>query len=160
MQGRLAIPYLTDAGPVAIVARCIEDHDCKSVPDHGKIAKPSGQENLLYGVQSIDWADEWIVVCEGEIDALTYQQIGVPAISIPGVKNWKDHWVNILEDFSRVYFAVDGDSGGEELWQKGSYMLSSSSTTSAIKMKMPDGEDVNSMFLKRGKDYLLDRIKK
>jgi DNA primase len=155
MRGRLAIPYLTDAGPVAIVARCIEDHDCKTVPDHSKIAKPSGQGNLLYGVQSVSWAEEWIVATEGEIDALTWQQMGVPAVSIPGAKNWKPHWVNVFEDFSRVHLAEDGDAGGKELWDKMSYELSN-----AIRMRMPDGEDSNSMFLKSGKEYLLNRIRK
>lgn len=155
MRGRLAIPYLTDNGPVAIVARCIENHNCKEIVDHEKIAKPTGQGNLLYGVQSMAWADEWIVVTEGELDALTWQQIGVPAISIPGVKNWKDHWSNVFEDFSRVYLAEDGDDAGEKLWKRMSLELSN-----VVRMKMPDGEDTNSMYLKRGKDYLLSRIKK
>jgi Toprim-like len=154
MRGRLSIPYLTDAGPVAIVARCIQNHSCKEF-DHDKMAKPSGQGNLLYGVQSASWADDWIVVTEGEIDALTYHQIGVPALAVPGVKNWKPHWVNVFEDFSRVYWAVDGDDAGDALWERARY-----ETGNAIKMKMPDGEDVNSMYLKQGRDYLLGRIKK
>lgn len=155
MSGRLSIPYLTDAGPVAIVSRCIQNHKCSEIPNHEKVAKPKGQGNLLYGVQSVDWAEEWIVVTEGEIDALTWQQIGVPAISVPGAKNWKEHWVNVFEDFSRVYLAADGDKAGDELWDRMSYEL-----TNVIKMKMPDGEDTNSMYVKRGAEYLLGRIKR
>lgn len=155
MEGRLSIPYLTDAGPVAIVGRCMLPHDCKEQVDHGKMAKPTGQGNLLYGVQSMSWADEWIVVTEGEIDALTWHQIGVPAISIPGAKNWKEHWPHVFADFSRVYVVTDGDDAGKEVWKKVSYEVDN-----AIWIKMPDGEDTNSMYLKRGKDYLLSRIKK
>lgn len=158
MRGRLAIPYLTNAGPIGLVARCIEDHNCKTVPDHAKMAKPSGQGNLLYGVQSVAWADDWIVVTEGEIDALTWHQIGIPALSVPGAKNWKPHWNLIFQDFSRVYLAEDGDAAGELLWERMGHELKDS--VQMIRVKMPDGEDTNSMYVKQGKDYLLGRIKK
>jgi twinkle protein len=157
MRGRLSIPYLTDAGPVAIVARCIEKHNCKEVgdPDHGKMAKPNKQPNRLYGVQTAAWADDWIVVTEGEIDALTWHQMGVPAISIPGAKNWKPHYKNVFEDFSRVYLAIDGDDAGKRLWNTVKGEL-----THVIPMWFPAGEDSNSMFVKHGKDALLERLKK
>jgi len=156
MDGRLAIPYLTDAGPVAMVFRCLEPHNCKEVTGfHQKYDKRKGTEVRLYGVQVLDWADEWCVVTEGEIDALIWQQIGVPAVGISGSESWKEHYVNVFEDFSRVYLAEDGDNAGKDLWTSMSENL-----TNVIRMKMPDGEDSNSMFLKAGKDYLLGRIKK
>ncbi len=159
MNGRLAIPYLTDAGPVGIIARCIQDHKCSEIPNHDKIAKPKGQGNLLYGVQSLSWAEEWTVQVEGEIDALTWQQEGVPAISIPGAKNWKDHWVNILEDFSVIYSVTDGDKAGKELYERLTYEIDLS-RTQVIKIEMPDGEDSNSMYVKLGGEYLLGRLKR
>lgn len=156
MAGRLAIPYLTDVGPVNLNFRCIENHNCKEQgPHHKKYKKRKGSASNLYGVQSASWADDWIVVTEGEIDALVWQQIGVPAIGIPGAETWKDHWVNVFEDFSRVYLAEDGDDAGKDLW-----VAMSENLTNVIRMKMPDGEDSNSMFLKAGGQYLLDRIKK
>ena len=155
MRGRLSIPYLTDAGPVAIVARCMQDHKCKEVPDHSKMAKPNKQPNRLYGVQTAAWADDWIVVTEGEIDALTWHQIGVPAISIPGAKDWKPHYKNVFEDFSRVYLAIDGDDAGKQLWN-----TLKSELTHVIPIWFPAGEDTNSMYVKHGKDALLERIKK
>lgn len=154
MVGRLAIPYLTDVGPVNLNFRCIQDHNCKEIAHHKKYLKRKGSPTNLYGVQSASWADDWIVVTEGEIDALTWQQIGVPAIGVPGAENWKDHWVNVFEDFSRVYLAEDGDDAGKDLW-----IAMSENLTNVIRMKMPDGEDSNSMFLKAGADYLLGRIK-
>lgn len=155
MVGRLAIPYLTDVGPVNMNFRCIQDHNCKEIPKHSKYMKRKGSGTSLYGVQSADWAEEWIVVTEGEIDALVWQQIGVPAMGVPGAENWQDHWVNVLEDFSRVYLAEDGDDAGKDLW-----IAMSENLTNVIRMKMPDGEDTNSMFLKEGEGYLLGRIKK
>lgn len=156
VEGYLSIPYLTDRGPVNMSFRCIEMHDCKQQgPYHRKYMKRKGSPVNMYGVQSADWAEEWIVITEGEIDALIWQQIGVPAIGIPGAENWKDYWVNVLEDFSRVYLAEDGDDAGKDLW-----IAASENLTNMIRMRMPDGEDTNSMYLKAGKDYLLGRIKK
>jgi len=155
VAGMLAIPYLTDVGPVNMSFRCMQNHNCKEIPHHSKYKKRKGSPTNLYGVQSASWADEWIVVTEGEIDALIWQQIGVPAIGVPGAESWKDHWNNVFEDFSRVYLAEDGDDAGKDLW-----IAMSENLTNVIRMKMPDGEDSNSMFLKEGSGYLLDRIKK
>lgn len=155
LEGRLCIPYLTDAGPVALTFRCIQKHNCKEIPNHKKYMKPKHTETRLYGVQAASWADDWIVITEGEIDALTWQQIGVPAIGVPGADAWEDHWVNVLEDFSRVYLAEDGDDAGKDLWNAMTRDL-----TNVIRVKMPDGEDSNSACLKYGKEYLIGRIKK
>lgn len=156
VAGYLSIPYLTDKGPVNMSFRCMEKHNCKEQGAyHKKYRKRKGSPSNLYGVQSADWADDWIVVTEGELDALTWQQIGVPAIGVPGAENWKDHWVNVLEDFSRVHLAEDGDDAGKDLW-----ISVSENLTNVVRMRMPDGEDSNSMFLKAGEGYLLSRIKK
>lgn len=158
-RGYLAIPYLTDAGPINFNFRCIQDHDCKVTPDHSKYWRRKGSGVNLYGVQSVAWAEDWIVVTEGELDALVWQMIGVPAIGIPGAENWKPHWANVLEDFSRVYLAEDGDKAGKDLWMAMSDHIDQSNTM-VVRMRMPDGEDSGSMYLKNGKDYLLGRIKK
>lgn len=158
-KGYLAIPYLTRSGPVNINFRCMQDHNCKEIPHHSKYWKRKGSPTNIYGVMSIAKADDWIVVTEGEIDALIWQQMGVPALGVPGAENWKEHWSNLLEDFSRVYLAEDGDSAGKDLWIAMSEHIDQSNTM-VVRMRMPDGEDTNSMYLKYGKDYLLGRIKK
>jgi hypothetical protein len=158
-QGYLAIPYLTKAGPVNFEFRCIKDHNCKEIPNHTKYYRRKGSGVNIYGVQSVAWATDWLVVTEGALDALTWQQIGVPALGIPGAENWQEHWANLLEDFSRVYLAEDGDTAGKDLWIAMSEHVDQSNTM-VVRVRMPDGEDSNSMYLKQGKDYLLGRIKK
>jgi hypothetical protein len=158
-EGYLFLPYLTNRGPVNANMRCIQDHNCKEVPNHSKYWRQKGSGVNLYGVQSVAYAEDWIVVTEGEIDALTWQQIGVPALAVPGAENWKEHWANLLEDFSRVYLAEDGDSAGKDLWIAMSEHIDQGNTM-VVRMRMPDGEDTNSMYLKHGKEYLLGRIKK
>lgn len=154
-EGRLAIPYITDAGPVNMSFRCLRPHKCGEVGCPKYLMQEKVSTNL-YGVQSVTWAKEWIAVTEGEIDCLTLTQIGIPAVGIPGAKKWEKHWANVFEDFSRVYLFEDGDDAGEELWEAVHHNLN----VTTVRVTMEDGEDVNSTFLKRGADHLLSRIRK
>jgi len=155
LEGRLAIPYLTDSGPVNMNFRCLRDHDCKMIEGHQKYMMQKGLKSNLYNVQSLAHADEWIGLTEGEIDCLTLTQIGVPAVAIGGAKKWVPYWTNVFEDFSRIYLFSDGDKAGQEFYDR-----VSDHVPNVIRVKMDPGEDVNSMYLSRGEDYLLGRIKK
>ncbi len=155
LVGRLCIPYLTDAGPVNLNFRCMQSHNCKEQANHSKYVKPKGAASNLYGVRCVSWADEWIILTEGELDALVWQQIGIPALGAPGAKNFQHHWINVLEDFSRVYVISEGDPAGEEFWK-----LVSSQVSNTIKVQLPEGEDSNSLFVRGGAEALIGRIKK
>lgn len=157
-EGRLAIPYITEFGVVNMSFRCLKDHKCK---DSGciKYIKLKGAESDLYGVRAFDEARDWIGVCEGELDSLILRQIGIPAVSNPGAKNWKEHWPNVFEDFSRVYIFADADSAGEGMFEKFQDGLSKTSAA-VIKVRLPAGEDVNSTYQKYGAEAILKRIKK
>ena len=152
LTGRLAIPYLTDHGPVNMNFRCIKDHRCKEA-GHQKYMTWSGLETNLYSVQSIHGADDWIAVCEGELDALTLNIIGVPAVGIAGANKWEDRWNNVFEDFTRVYVFQDGDEAGTKF---GDVLVRE---VSALRIALPSGEDVNSMYIKYGADSLTSRIR-
>lgn len=153
--GRLAIPYITDFGPVGITFRCLQDHSCKE-HGHGKYSKEKNQPNELYGVRSFDDASDWIGVTEGELDSLVLRQIGIPAISIPGAQNWEDWWPNVFEDLSRIYVFADADDAGMKLYER----LRDKLNMPVLRVKLPAGEDVNSTYLKYGADAIVKRIKK
>jgi hypothetical protein len=155
-DGRLAIPYITDAGPVQMAFRCIAKHDCKFA-SCTKIKRPKGWPNRLYGVQAARQADEWIAVAEGEIDAITLQMAGIPAVGVPGSNVFKEHWPNVFEDFSRVYIFADGDDAGTEMLDK---WRDRGMETAIISAQMPRGEDVNSMYRSEGAEFLISKIKK
>lgn len=152
-RGRLSIPYLTPSGTMALNFRCIQDHNCKEIEGHKKYLKPAGTKQHLYGVMYYDDADNFIALTEGEIDALTLQQIGIPALGVPGAENWKPHWTSILQDFSTVYVFSDGDEAGQKFAKR---VMTEYDRT--VNVRMPEGEDVNSVFVKYGKDYLLKKI--
>lgn len=151
-EGRLSIPYLTNAGPVNMKFRCIKHHDCKASGCPKYIAWP-GLDTNLYGVQSYARAEDFMCVTEGELDALTLNMLGIPSIGIPGASNWKPHWNKVLDDFAIVYVFSDGDAAGKEFAKR------LVAEVNAVNIKMPEGEDVNSMYLKEGAQYLRNRIK-
>jgi hypothetical protein len=150
--GRLAIPYFTDAGPVNMVFRCIQDHNCSLIPDHPKYVRAPGLGVNLYNVQAYRSATDFICITEGEIDALSCKVMGIPAIGVPGAANWKDHWDLVFQDFERVFVLQDGDSAGKK------FGLKVKKAIGAIRMDMPDGEDVNSTMVKHGYDFFKDLL--
>jgi hypothetical protein len=152
--GRLAIPYLTPVGVVTMTFRCIKDHDCKGITGHKKYLKPSGTKSRLFGALSYDGATNFIALTEGEMDCLTLQQLDIPALGVPGAKNWQPHWSSILQDFSRVYVFSDGDDPGQEFAKK-----VMTEYDRAVNIPMPNGEDVNSCFVKFGGDFLKEKIR-
>lgn len=110
--GWLAIPYMTQAGVVAIKYRCVEDHDHKV--HGGKYGQPEGQEPWIFNPQAFFDAEDTIGIAEGEIDAIVATEyLDLPTIGIPGVDNWtanRKSWRRTLEDYSTILIFVDGDS--------------------------------------------------
>jgi len=155
LLGRLSIPYITDAGTVNMTFRCIQDHDCKTESKHSKYMKWAKLEGNLYHARSLVAAGEWVAVAEGEIDALTLNISGIPAVGIAGVDSWQEFWPLIFDDFSRVYFFEDGDDAGKKLGDRMLHEISSP----VIRIKMPRGEDVNSIYVKQGREALVRMIR-
>lgn len=151
--GRLCIPYVTPSGVTAQTFRCMRDHDCKQAGAHAKYWKATGTKTRLYGALWYDRAEDFIALTEGELDALTLQQIGIPAFGVPGSENWKPYWTSILQDFSTVYVFSDGDDAGQKFAKR---VLSEYDR--AVNVRMPDGEDVNSVFVKYGAEFLTKKI--
>lgn len=149
--GRLAIPYITRAGVVDIRFRCIEDHDCKAIDCKKYLGHP-GWPLRLFNVEALFAAEDFIILTEGEMDAMIATQAGLPAVGVPGTGGWKPHFNRIFEDYQRVYLFADGDEPGRKFGAR------LSSDIGAIVVSMPDGEDVNSAYLKFGEDYLRSRI--
>jgi twinkle protein len=78
----------------------------------------SGCEPTCFGWQVIDHKARTIVICEGEIDALSLYQYGFPAVSVPfgAGKGDKQQWVDYdwaeLERFETIYLCMDNDKEG------------------------------------------------
>lgn len=173
LLGRLAIPYMTPAGPRQMSFRCIENHNCKEfghgkyLPFPGMTSSESRQSKRLYFVLSYQTAGATLCLTEGEIDALTLNMLGIPAVGVPGATNWQDHWIDVFEDFSQILVFRDGDV---EKIRDGKVIEPASDkfVNTIIKhlgskvrvVRLPDGEDVNSVYVKQGYDALLGYMRK
>lgn len=144
---RLAIPYVTPTGVVDIRFRSLG-------PEEPKYLGLPGTQTRLYNVQALGLAGDYIAVTEGEIDALTlWLKCGIAAIGVPGANAWKKHYTRLLHDFEKVYIFADGDQPGSEFAK-----LVSKEIQNTVILQMPDGEDVNSMFLQVGAGYFQQKL--
>lgn len=91
---------------------------------HLDLERTNGKKNIrlesgcampLYGWQSIPHGARSVIICEGEIDAMTWFQWGHPALSVPNgctAKEWIDlEWDN-LAPFDTIYLSYDMDDEG------------------------------------------------
>lgn len=147
--GRLAIPYITPSGVVDIRFRGINNEDPKYM---GLV----GAKTTMFNTQACFVADKYICVTEGEFDCIMMSVKTLhPTIGIPGANNWKPHYAKILDDFDTVIVLADGDAAGLEFGKKISRELGNVNIVS-----MPEGEDVNSMMIKKGSGWIDERIGK
>jgi DNA primase len=147
--GRLAIPYITPTGVVDIRFRAIG-------PQEPKYLGMPGSETRLYNVNALLTAENFIAITEGEIDAITLNyKCGIPSIGVPGANNWKRHYARLLHDFESIFIFADGDQPGADFAKKISQEVSGVTT-----IHMPDGHDVNSMYLQEGPQWFIEKVRK
>jgi len=146
-QGRLAIPYLTPAGVVNLRFRCLQPHDCH---DQGcpKYLSVDGAGTNLYNVLDLKKDSPFIVVCEGEIDTMSWSLAGVPAVGVPGVDAWQKWFGRCLESYEVVYSAGDGDKAGSK------FNNLMAREVRARPLRIPRGADSNTLYAQGGADAL------
>jgi DNA primase len=69
------------------------------------------------------------------------------------VNNWKKHYTRLLADFDKVFMFADGDQAGHDFSKSLTRELGN-----VITVQMPEGEDVNSMYLKYGASYFKQKV--
>ena len=146
-QGRLSIPYITKSGVVDLRFRSLNP------AVEPKYMGLTGAETKMYNVLDVERASDWIGVCEGELDTLTLSGcIGIPCVGVPGANSWKKHYTRLLADFERVFVFADGDQPGRE------FASSLARELPVTIVNLPDGEDVNSIYVSEGPDYLISKV--
>lgn len=76
-----------------------------------------GAEPCLFGWHLIDPKARTVVIAEGEIDAMTLHQVGIPALSVnqgAGNHQWIESDWDRLECFTEFLIAFDSDEPGEK----------------------------------------------
>lgn len=150
-KGRLSIPYARYplAGGVKILGIKFRRLEDDSGPGKGKpkyLTTPGFKPHLFNTADAIA-NEDWICICEGELDALTASVNGIPAVAAPGATTWQKAWNPIFLGYETVYVLADGDGPGLEF---GGIVAEQLPNVKVIPML--DGEDVNSMVQKYGAD--------
>lgn len=111
----IAFPYIRDNETIQIKRLGIERNGNKKI-----IMAEADCEPCLFGWQAIDNKERnMVVLCEGEIDAMTISQYGVPALSVPfgggsGAKQqWIDYEYDNLDRFEEIFICMDDDEAGQ-----------------------------------------------
>lgn len=93
---------------------------------------PSGEKKVwqdkdcapsLFGWQAITkevLRSKTILICEGQIDAMTWHQWGIPALSVSNGSGmtWVDYEWDNLQFFEKIYLALDNDVTGKSILEK------------------------------------------
>ena len=145
--GRLSIPYITKTGVVDLRFRSLNP------AVEPKYMGMTGAETKMYNVLDVERAGDFIGVCEGEIDTLTISRcVGIPCVGVPGANSWKKHYTRLLADFERVFVFADGDQPGTE------FARSLARELPVTIIQLPDGQDVNSMYVQEGSSYFNQKV--
>lgn len=118
----IVFPYIDETAtkPVAIHLKYLAV-DRETDPETGKEKKKmwasKDTKRCLFSKQTVPPTAATLTLCEGEIDALSWQSLQQPCCSIPmGVNDmdWIDlDWV-FLERFETIYLSFDMDAAGNE----------------------------------------------
>jgi len=144
--GKLAIPYLTPTGVIDIRFRSLNS-------DGGpKYMSRPGATTHIYNITALSNDSDVLAICEGELDTVVATQAGFSAVGLPGANNWKSFYNRVLADWSKVILLCDGDNAGREMAKHLSRELDN-----VFPVFMPEGQDVNDVYLTEGAEGLRKR---
>lgn len=95
------------------------NHSYRTLTEEKEVWQDKGCAPSLWGWHGISpkaWEKREILICEGQIDAMSWAAWGVDALSIPngGGRTWIDYeWPN-LEAFQTIYLSFDMDGKSDE----------------------------------------------
>lgn len=142
--GFLAIPYLDrDSRALSLRFRCMQTHEHRD-HGHGKYMSVTDEPARMFHIAAIHQADDEIHLCEGELDAVILNRIGLPAVAVPGVNAWRAHHRRMLAGFSKVWVWADPDDAGADLANRVTRALRSAK---AVRLR---GGDVTDTYLRGG----------
>ena len=150
-KGCLAIPYMRwsqwrNWSVAAIRFRKLDGTNPKYLTMPGDKAR-------LYNTHALTKYSKDMSITEGEIDAVSAELAGVPAVGVPGAQMWKPYFRELFMGYRNVNILADGDEAGMDFAKQVAKTL-----PNARIIPMPDGEDVNSLVMSKGKEALLGRL--
>ncbi len=150
--GRIVVPYQTRTGVVALRSRSMPNDDGG---DAGNKYLPwmTGDVTRPFNTTALDTAEEAYII-EGEFDTITAWMLGLYAVGIPGVSNWKPVYRPLFRYRRNTVIADNDDMGqGKEFAKTVAGQLGQCSI-----IMNPKGHDLNSFYVEAGKETVLKHI--
>lgn len=136
--GRLCIPYLTRSGVVAVRFRSLGTSGPRYLSTPGDIPR-------LFNVRALFRPGDTLVITEGEFDAITVDtHLDLPAVGVPGVSLWSPIFDRLVAEYPDRVVVGDGDEAGRN------FANDLAKSLDGRPIVLPDGEDVNSFYVKYG----------
>lgn len=80
-----------------------------------KFWNEKGGKAALFNIKVFDDKSDFVLICEGEFDAMVAEQYGFPSVSsTSGAGTFKEEWVKEFESIETVYVCYDTDKAGKE----------------------------------------------
>ena len=108
----LVFPYIRAGRPVFIKTRCLLSKDEADSRGIMRFLNTAGRVPCLWNHDAIEAAAR-VLICEGEIDALTAIQAGETGVGLPGWSHWKDAWIGDFKG-KDVVLVMDADDAGRK----------------------------------------------
>lgn len=121
-----------------------------------KFSQSKGGKRTLYNLKAI--FEDKVIICEGEIDVLSYYEAGLNAVSVPNGASTNTSYLNeiyeLLQD-KKIYLALDNDEAGDKL---GKELSTRFDKNNLYIVNFYDCKDANEFLLKYGKIELAKTI--
>lgn len=104
----ITIPYMTAGNVITIRGRTWPYDKSDKKPKYKTIP---GADSRLFN-SDFTWHEKEITLVEGEFDAMVLEQLGFPAVGVPGANAWQDQWDAYLADVRRIFVVFDRDAAG------------------------------------------------
>lgn len=146
----LVFPYLRAGQPVFLKVRCLlskAEADRLEIP---RFLNSGGVVPCLWNHDIIKNSGR-VLICEGEIDALSAIVAGHAAVGLPGWSHWKDAWI---EDFDEkdVVLVMDADAAGDQGVRSIAKSFVSAGRPVPRQLILPSGLDLNDYLREDGKE--------
>lgn len=134
------------------------------------ITQEAGGENHLYGLNAVGEDARDLVICEGEIDAMTVAMCGFNAVSVPmgahadsadGTANKANDWLNtdfdFLERFEKIRLCMDNDEVGMGA-ANSLFIRLGMARTDVVEIPRGGAKDPNEYYALEGREALREAV--
>lgn len=142
---RVIIPVYSPEGKlITYTGRAINNNPVKTRKTRSASKTLFGLNRLLEYTKNKNKV--YIVVVEGEFDAMYLQQFNIPAVASMG-KHLSDYQIYLLRKYGKkIIMSYDGDKAGvEAMWGKHNNLVRLKKYVPAYGIHLPDGKDPNDL---------------